>query len=154
MVTKLGITENIIGIYRCIKLLSYKDMFCGIKEKSGSLSATEAFSADIINILGEPTVTEFAEYIGISQPNATYKVNCLVAKGYLEKTVNSYDRREIHLKTSGKFSGYYKEDVKPIEQAIDALKEKYTERELEIAEIVIGELFLQISSKINIKGEK
>lgn len=151
---ELSIIENIIGIYRCIKLLGYKDMFCGIKEKAGSLSATEAFSADIINIMGEPTVTEFAEYIGISQPNATYKVNCLVAKGYLEKTVNSSDRREIHLKTSEKFSGYYKEDMKPIEQAIDTLKEKYTEHELEIAEKVLSELFVQINSKINIKGEK
>ncbi|MEZ4509662.1 MAG: hypothetical protein R2912_09905 [Eubacteriales bacterium] len=37
-------------------------------EKAGSLSATEAFSAEVIYLLGNPTVGEFAEYIGISSP--------------------------------------------------------------------------------------
>lgn len=150
----MGITESIIGIFRCIKLTTYKAMFGGIKEKTGSLSATEAFSADIINILGEPTVTEFADSIGISQPNATYKVNCLVAKGYLEKTVNSSDRREIHLKTSDKFSGYYKEDMKSIEQALETVRGKYTRQELETAESFLNDMLIQINRNINLQGDK
>lgn len=150
----MGITESIIGIFRSIKLMSYKSMFGGIKERTGSLSATEAFSADIINILGEPTVTEFADYIGISQPNATYKVNCLVTKGYLEKTVNKMDRRETHLKTSEKFSGYYKEDITAIEQALEAIRANYTQQELEVAERFLSELLLQINSNINLQGDK
>ncbi len=55
-------------------------------------------------------MSQFAETIGISQPNATYKVNQLTAKGYLEKHVQAHDRREIVLTTSEKFSGYFDED--------------------------------------------
>ena len=77
--------------------------FAAVREKPGSLSATEAFSADIIHLLGSPTISQFAETIGISQPNATYKVNQLAAKGYLHKTVQAHDRREIVLTTSEKF---------------------------------------------------
>ena len=47
-ITVINVLDSILGIYRSIKLLSYKYMFGGIKEKQGSLSATEAFSADII----------------------------------------------------------------------------------------------------------
>ena len=145
--------DTIMGIFRCIKLLSYKYMFGGIKEKTGSLSATEAFSADIINMMGEPTVTEFADYIGISQPNATYKVNCLVAKGYIEKVADSSDRRAIHLRTSDKFSGYYKEDIKSIASAIDAVKDKFTNQEFDTAKRVLNEILLQMNSEVNLKGE-
>jgi hypothetical protein len=44
-----------------------------LREKAGSLSATEAFSAEVIYLLDHPTIGEFADFIGISQPNASYK---------------------------------------------------------------------------------
>ena len=102
--------QTIEALFRKYRLFCYQKLFAAVREKPGSLSATEAFSADIIHLLGSPTISQFAETIGISQPNATYKVNQLAAKGYLHKTVQAHDRREIVLTTSEKFSGYFDEN--------------------------------------------
>lgn len=72
----------ILRLQNWLRLESYKKMFHTLREKTGSLSATEAFSADVIHLLGRPTLGQFAATLGISQPNATYKVNNLAAKGY------------------------------------------------------------------------
>ncbi len=150
-----SLVNNIMGIFRKMRLLSYKDMFGGIKEKSGSLSATEAFSADIINIMGEPTVTEFANYIGISQPNATYKINSLVSKGYIVKSSNVNDRREIHLKTGDKFNGYFKENISSIENAFESIRSEYSDAELYTASKVLNSILTAMDKQINMnKGEK
>ena len=74
----------ILRLQNWLRLEATKKMFHTLREKTGSLSATEAFSADVIHLLGRPTLGQFAATLGISQPNATYKVNNLAAKGYLE----------------------------------------------------------------------
>ena len=84
--------QTIEVLFRKYRLFCYRKLFAAVREKPGSLSATEAFSADIIHLLGSPTISQFADTIGISQPNATYKVNQLAAKGYLHKTVQAHDR--------------------------------------------------------------
>ena len=55
-------------IYNEFRLRLYKRIFGIIGEKAGSLSATEYFSAEVVYLLGSPTVTEFAEYLNISSP--------------------------------------------------------------------------------------
>lgn len=100
-------TDSFENLYRYVRLSHYRRLFASIRERVGSLNATEAFSAEIIYLLGEPTVTEFAEFIGVSQPNASYKTNCLVAKGYITKTFRESDRRECRLTVTEKFKEYY-----------------------------------------------
>ena len=63
--------QTLCRLYRQLRLSSYRSMFGAIRERSGSLSATEAFSADVIQLLGTPTLSQFAQCLGISQPNAT-----------------------------------------------------------------------------------
>lgn len=94
-------------IYRFLRLAHYKNLFAAINEKPGSLSATEAFSAEVIYLLGEPTICEFADFLGISQPNASYKVISLVSKGYLVKQAGEEDKRECKLVVTQKFLDYY-----------------------------------------------
>ncbi len=95
------------GIYRYFRLAHYQNLFATISEKPGSLSATEAFSVEVIYLLGEPTIGEFADFIGISQPNASYKVNALVSKGYITKESCESDKRECRLVVTKKFRDYY-----------------------------------------------
>mgnify|MGYP000723227402 CR=1 FL=1 len=115
--------QTIEALFRKYRLFCYQKLFSAVREKPGSLSATEAFSADIIHLLGSPTISQFADTIGISQPNATYKVNQLVSKGYLRKTVQAHDRREIVLTTSEKFSGYFDENEEEIfEDHLEVIK--------------------------------
>ena len=101
-------------LYRYLRLAHYQNLFATIKEKPGSLSATEAFSVEVIYLLGEPTLGEFADFIGISQPNASYKINALVSKGYIKKVSCETDKRECRLVVTQKFHDYYGTQVPDI----------------------------------------
>ena len=77
-----------------------------MKEREGSLTAMEVFSLEVINQLGRPTIGKFAEFLNISQSNATYKVASLINKGYLRKERSGPDKREYYLVLSEKYYGY------------------------------------------------
>lgn len=98
--------ENFIEVYDKFKIEFFRRIFELVREREGSLSAMEAFSIEIIHALNEPTIGEFAEFLNISQSNATYKVNNLIKKGYLIKQNSEEDRREYHLVLSDKYYGY------------------------------------------------
>ena len=125
------LTEEIIHLYKRSRLLTYREMFGRIREKDGSLSATEAFAADVIYLLENPTITQLAETLGISQPNATYKVNNLAAKGYVEKAVSEGDRRECRLRVSERFHRYYDTNDRYVYEAVEKLEKDYSPEELE-----------------------
>jgi len=94
-------------LYRSFRLAHYKSLFGKIREKAGSLSATESFAVDVIYLLGEPTIKQFSDYLGISQPNASYKVASLISKGYIEKLPSAEDKREFRLRVTDHFFDYY-----------------------------------------------
>ena len=129
----------ILRLQNWLRLESYKKMFHTLREKAGSLSATEAFSADVIHLLGRPTLGQFAATLGISQPNATYKVNNLVAKGYLEK-IPGADRREVRLQTAGKFNTYYQDNEQALQDALASLSGQFSPEELAVASRVLQAL--------------
>ena len=99
--------KNFNDVYNKFKLQFYRSVFELVRERDGSLSAMEAFSLEGIGILGEPTVGQFAEFLNISQSNATYKVNSLIKKGYIERLNSATDRREYHLVLSDKYYQYF-----------------------------------------------
>ena len=134
-------------LYNCIKALyerlrleHYRELFGRIREKEGSLSATEAYSADVIYLLRDPTVSTFAEVLGISQPNATYKINNLSSKGYVTRTYSDEDRRECRVSVANKFYSYYDTDYPFLSGAIENLGEKYTPEELALCERFLADL--------------
>ena len=98
--------KSFIEVYDKFKLQFYRKVFELVRERDGSLSAMEAFSLEVIEMLNQPTVGQFAEFLNISQSNATYKVNNLIKKGYLERENSQVDRREYHLILSEKYYGY------------------------------------------------
>ena len=138
--------QTLRQLYRRLRLTSYRRIFGSIRERSGSLSATEAFSADVIQLMGAPTLSQFAQYLGISQPNATYKVNNLVAKGYLEK-IPGEDRREVRLQTAGKFNAYYHDNEQALREAMDALAGRFSPEELDAAERVMQALVQTVETE-------
>ena len=98
--------KNFAEVYNKFKLQFYRRVFELVRERDGSLSAMEAFSLEVIYMLGQPTVSQFADFLNISQSNATYKVNNLIKKGYLERQNSTVDRREYHLIVSEKYFTY------------------------------------------------
>jgi DNA-binding MarR family transcriptional regulator len=123
-----------------LRLLQYRSLFGRIKDKTGSLSATEAYAVDVIFLLGEPTIKQFSEFIGISQPNASYKVNSLMSKGYITKEVSEDDRREYHLRVTDKFLSYYESLGEYVTPVVDRLDGKYTPEQIELFDEMLGDV--------------
>lgn len=132
--------NKIKGLYEKFRLEHYRELFGRIREKDGSLSATEAYAADVIYLLGSPTVSTFAEALGISQPNATYKINNLASKGYVRRSASESDRRECRISVGDRFYSYYNTDYPFITQGIEELSTKYTPQELSLFERMLEDL--------------
>lgn len=98
--------KNFTEVTEKFELQFFRRVFENVREREGSLSAMEAFSLEVIYLLNEPTVGQFADFLNISQSNATYKVNSLIKKGYIERLNSQTDRREYHLVLSKKFLNY------------------------------------------------
>ena len=98
--------KSFTEVYDKFKLQFYRKVFELVRERDGSLSAMEAFSLEVIKMLDHPTIGQFADFLNISQSNATYKVNSLIKKGYLERQNSQLDRREYHLILSEKYYNY------------------------------------------------
>ncbi|MBR4940508.1 MAG: MarR family transcriptional regulator [Clostridia bacterium] len=134
------LSDEVKALYNKSRLMHYRTIFGHIREKDGSLSATEAFAADVICLLGSPTIKQFSDYIGISQPNATYKINNLIAKGYIEKIPSEGDKRETRVRVCNKYFAYSGEQDGFIDEAVEILKAKSTPGELETFEKMLRRL--------------
>ena len=134
--------KKVKSLYETLRLRQYREHFSRVQERDGSLSATEAYAADVIYLLGDPTVSTFAETLGISQPNATYKINNLAAKGYAVRTASEEDRRECRVSVGDRFYSYYNTDYPFIANGVERLKKNYTPQELETFEKMLADLNL------------
>ncbi len=134
----------VTDLYKKFRLIHYRELFGKIREKDGSLSATEAFAVDVIYLLGNPTLSQFAEAIGVSQPNATYKANNLAAKGYVVKTLSEDDKRECRLMVSDKFYSYYDTSNSFILKAVEKLTGEFSEEEINTAEKMLMTLNIAV----------
>ena len=86
--------KSFLEVYDKFKLQFYRKVFEHVRERDGSLSAMEGFSLEVIQILGEPTVSEFADFLNISQSNATYSCMSFLNNGDMELSNSQVDRRE------------------------------------------------------------
>lgn len=123
--------DNFIRVYDKFKLRFYRSVFELVRERDGSLSAMEAFSLEVIKMLENPTVGQFADFLNISQSNATYKVNNLIKKGYLQRQNSSTDRREYHLMLSEKYYNYMALFRDYQETVIGRIEARFSPEELE-----------------------
>ena len=139
--------KNFLEVYDKFKLKFYRGVFELVREREGSLSAMEAISLEVINMLAEPTVGQFADFLNISQSNATYKVNNLVAKGYVCKTVSADDKRECRVTVGERFYKYYGNSTRFIDDAVDALCADYSADELLTFEKMLRSLNRHIETK-------
>lgn len=101
------IEESFSEVYKKFKIRYYQNVFAQAPNRELSLTTIEAFCAEIIGALDQPTINEFASFTNISSPNATYRVNSLIQKGYVEKVQSETDKREYHLRVTEKYYKYY-----------------------------------------------
>jgi len=142
-------------IYKIIKefeLRFFLSIFEQVKEREGSLSAVEAFSLEVIDSLNSPTISEFADFLGISQSNASYKVSSLQKKGYIERKQSEEDGREYHLLLTKKYYNYMGLFPKNISSFLNNIKEKISPFEFEAFKKASSIIAEELSKRKLIKG--
>ncbi len=149
------LSEVIIELYNKCRVYFYQQVFARFEKREATLTTVESFSIECIRALGEPTVQEFANMMGISAPNAAYKVNSLIQKGYIEKIQSESDRREYYLRPTQKFLEYYNMSADYVRRIERRCRERFSAAELakleEMLEIIISELTPEVSI---VKAEK
>ena len=119
---KKVLEESFDRIYTKFKLHFYQAVFSKFQTREASLTAVETFCMEIIRALDEPTINEFASFANLSSPNAAYKVNSLIRKGYVEKVQSPNDRREYHLRPTQKFHDYYNLSSTYVQEVMDRVR--------------------------------
>jgi len=148
---KLVLEESFDRIYTKFKLHFYQAVFSKFQACEASLTAVETFCMEIIRALDEPTINEFASFVNISSPNAAYKVNSLIRKGYVEKIQSSNDRREYHLRPTQKFHDYYDLSSAYVQEVMDRVRERFTPKEVAQIEHVLDIVGQELMSEIDLK---
>ena len=136
-------------VYTKFKLHFYQEIFSRFQDREASLTAVETFAMETIKALGSPTVNEFASFMRISPPNAAYKVNSLVKKGYLRKVQSQDDRREFHLEPTQKYIDYYNISASYTTEVVARANHRFTPEDCakldEMLTIVSRELMPEVS---------
>lgn len=113
-------------VYTKFKMHFYQQVFGRSSENEMPLTTVECFCMEGITALGEPTIAEFAKFMNISTPNAAYKVNSLVQKGYIEKIQSKTDKREYHLRPTEKYVAYESITYSYLSKIMDRVRETFS----------------------------
>lgn len=147
-------------VYTKFQIQFYRRIFDRFESREATLTTVETFCVQCIIALGEPTIAEFSNFIGISTPNAAYKVASLVRKGYVEKIQSKTDRREYHLRPTERARNYDNISREYRHAVMRRVKERFTpEESAELARmlrIVANELMpeLQLPEENKAEAEK
>ena len=145
------IEEAFIQVYTKFKLHFYKSLFEKIQQRETSLTTVETYCIEIIHAMGNPTIGEFASFIQISSPNAAYKVNSLIKKGYLTKVQSENDKREYHLEVTDKYRNYYNLSTNYIKKVTERMKERFAPEEIQALEKILTVTSEELMSEVQIK---
>lgn len=118
-------------VYNKFKLHFYQKIFSRFEDREATLTTVESFCMEVIMALREPTIAEFSHMMNLSTPNAAYKINSLVKKGYVERIQSSTDKREYHLRPTQKYIDYYNISYSYLHQVMERAKERFSAEDLQ-----------------------
>jgi DNA-binding MarR family transcriptional regulator len=123
--------KTLFSIYNKFKLNFYNNIFSNFDNKETALTVAETCCTELIFALGKPTITDLSNFMGLSQPNTSYRINSLVKKGYVKKIQSKDDKREFYVELTDKF--YKDQEIKSeyIKNIVDKMKERFSEEELQ-----------------------
>ncbi len=140
-------------VYAKFKLHFYQMVFKRFSDREATLTMVETFCMEIIHTLSVPTVNEFAKFMQISPPNAAYKINNLVSKGYLKKVQSTTDRREFHIAPTEKYFEYYNVSYNYLSDVMHRIQDRFPKEDIdkleEMLSIISGELMPEVPVKVN-----
>ena len=140
--------NDFFTVYTKFKLHFYQEIFTRFQTREASLTTVETFSMETIKALGNPTINEFATFMHISPPNAAYKVQSLIKKGYINKVQSEVDRREYHLEVTQKYNEYYNISSNYMVEVMDRITKRFSPEDCakleEMLSIISQELMPEI----------
>lgn len=143
--------ETFGNVYTKFKLHFYQKVFEKLQDREATLTTVETFCMEIIYAMKNPTVNEFASVARISSPNAAYKINNLMKKGYVRKVQSEKDRREFHLEVTEKYLNYYNISYNYLDTVMQRVEERFTPEEVRtlsrMLDIIDKELMPEIESR-------
>lgn len=135
-------------VYVKFKLHFYQEIFQRFQSREANLTTVETFCMETVQALGSPTIHEFASFMRISPPNAAYKVNSLIKKGYLSKNQSATDRREYHLQVTDKYTTNYNISSSYTKEVTSRIEQRFTPEECakfgEMLSIISDELMSEV----------
>ena len=140
------------ALYSKFRVHYYRDVFKRINSRELSLTTTEVYCVEIIHNLGNPTIQEFSNFIGISSPNATYKVNSLIKKGYVKKVQSDKDKREFYLDVTEKYYRYYNINEKYLDIVENRLKDNLSPEEFEIFNNTLKKIYNEMMPEVGLEN--
>ena len=143
-------------VYTKFKLHFYQEIFERFQNREASLTTVETFAMETIQALGSPTVNEFASFMRISPPNAAYKINSLIRKGYVQKIQSAQDKREYHLQVTQKYRDYYNISNDYVHVVTERMRQRFTPEECAKLEEMLSIISQELMPEIHLEpaGEK
>ena len=121
-------------------------------------SRRRRLSLSLIHIsLGHPTINEFSSFVNISPPNAAYKINNLIQKGYVTKRQSPDDKREYHLYVTQKYIDYYNVSYRYLSTVMDRIKQRFPAEDVakleEMLDIISNELMPELDPALSARND-
>lgn len=132
--------EKFEQVYKLLRLNLYQQVFKTLSIENTDLSTSEYLCLESIFLLDKPTVSEFANYLGISSSNAAYKVRQLMHKGYIEKVNSKKDARVYSLVPTTKFHEFYKRNSLYVTEIFKTLEKTLGKDEINQLESVFDKV--------------
>lgn len=124
--------DNILEeIVRKTKLHFYRSVFREFEDSDRSLSIEESMLLEVIDYLDKPSINDLVNFLHISQPNMSYKVNVLVKKGYVRKVKSNKDQRFLHVVLTEDYLSYKQKKNEFTKDAMTRAEEKLNQKEIE-----------------------
>ena len=143
-------------VYTKFKLHFYQEIFERFQNREASLTTVETFAMETIQALGCPTINEFASFMRISPPNAAYKINSLIQKGYVTKEQSPDDKREYHLSVTQKYFDYCNISQRYLTTVLNRVKERFPQEDVdkleEMLDVISGELMPELDPGVPVQS--
>lgn len=124
--------DNILEeIVKKTKLYFYRSIFKNYEGHKFSLTIDEGMILEIIEYLDKPTINDLVNFLCISQPNVSYKINILQKKGYVAKTRSDTDGRQTHVNLTDKYFVYRDRKNKFTDKVLKSVRADLTKKERE-----------------------
>ena len=136
-------------VYTKFKLHFYKQIFNRFEDREATLTTVESFCMEVIMALGEPTIAQFSHMMNLSTPNAAYKINSLVKKGYVERIQSTIDKREYRLRPTQKYIDYYNISYSYLHTVIERVRKRFPAEDCDKMEQMLSVISTELMPELD-----